>query len=125
MHNFNIDNLPIAMLEVNRNHIITYANKECLKLFGYSKLEGEVLEILIPKELRARHLFLSKKYFENPNLEPLGLGRDFLGLKSDDTTLPVELGLYPLDDGTILVLIVDIRTRIAKTKVVDKAKNIL
>ena len=84
-------------------HIIAI-NPFALKEFGYSEEEEELIgkgvETLIPQRFYDKHIHHGKKYTENPQTRPMGLGMDLYGLRTDGTEFPVEISLTRIIDRT-------------------------
>lgn len=110
-----MDNIPIALLIVRPNHQIITANKQSHALFGYDagELVGQQLEILVPPDVRSRHVKMAEEYWNKPHAQIIGSGRDLQGVKKDGTLIPVEIGLYPYH-GNVMVVVVDITVRHVK-----------
>ena len=88
-----------AMLLVNRQGLITFANGYTGKLFGYQleELQGRPLEVLIPERFRSGHPEKREGFFEAPETRVMGQGRDLFGLRKDGSEFPVEIGLNPIE----------------------------
>ena len=97
---------PDAMVIVDGDARITLVNRQAEQLFGYERDEliGEPVELLLPRRLRDRHLGHRSAYFGNPQVRPMGFGRELFGLRRDGIEFPVEISLSPLrTDGGMLV----------------------
>lgn len=111
-----VEAAPNALLLVNKDGKIAYANLFAEKLFGYSKADliGQGVEILMPERLRLRHPGYIKAFFTSPEARAMGMGRDLFAVRKDGTEFPVEIGLNPLitSEGTmVLAAIIDISER--------------
>lgn len=111
-----VDAAPNALILVNKESKIAYANLHAEKLFKYSKSEliGQGVEILIPDRLRMKHPGFVQYFFTSPQARAMGMGRELFAVKKDGTEFPVEIGLNPLVtiDGTmVLAAIIDITER--------------
>lgn len=62
------------MLIVNETYIIEWSTPEINKLLGYisGELDGKLLSIVIPPELRETHFNHFKKYFSSPEDRNMG-----------------------------------------------------
>jgi PAS domain S-box-containing protein len=102
---------PVPMLMVKEDGKIHIANEACCELFGYEKKDfvGQNLSILLPEKIRARHAEYVKQFFALPRCRKLGTARDLYGVKKDGGVIPLEIGLYPLGEYT-MALVVDITT---------------
>lgn len=102
---------PSAMLMINDAGLITIANTQAEKLFGYSREEllGLSAENLLPERYRT-----PGQPFKSRTSKPLGEGRDFYALQKDGSEIPVEIGINPLQTSEgdfILASIIDISER--------------
>ncbi|MEO6837398.1 MAG: PAS domain-containing sensor histidine kinase [Ginsengibacter sp.] len=89
-------NASLGILVINKSGVIILANNFLLSQFGYSdadELEGEKMEILIPKRYHHQHVIDRSHYMEHPVTRPMGIGRDLFGVKKDGTEMPLEISL--------------------------------
>jgi len=86
-----------AILQINQDFEITFANSAVQRLFGYDKgeLVGNSFKKLFPKELHSRYFDDFKKYFfvDENDREQLGLDNtlEVIGLKKDNESTVYEL----------------------------------
>lgn len=111
-----VESSPAAMVIVNQAGKIDMVNRQLERLFGYSRDEllGQPVDMLIPERLRAGHSDLRASFFAEPQQRLMGEGRDLYGLRKDDSEVPVEIGLNPIEteDGLmVLAAIVDLSER--------------
>ncbi len=101
------DAAPDAMIAVDRDGRIVRANAQAVQLFGYAdeELHGVLIEILIPKSVRAGHENHRNGYITNPRVRPMGAGQELTGLKRNGEVFPVEIALSPINtpDGQMIV----------------------
>jgi two-component system, sensor histidine kinase len=92
---------PDAMLVVDADGVIVYANKQVADLFGCSREEilGRNVECLLPERFRARHVQHRRDFAENERLRPMGVGLELYGRRWDGVEFPVEISLSPLQDS--------------------------
>ena len=133
INGLDINTIPIALcltkrLE-NKDIVIQFANKKFYELFGYTspELEGQKVNSLVPLESRHIHEEHAQKYFDEEAPKPLGLERTFTGLKKDNSTIRLEITLYPLDDSVLViaedVLVKEARKAIAEVRAtIDKLR---
>src|SRR6266540_4299504 len=86
---------PVGVLSVNSAGLISSANEEIERMFGYARHEliGQPVELLIPPRLRVRHAGLRNDYVAMPRKRPMGSHADLVGLRKDGTEFPVVIGL--------------------------------
>ncbi len=101
-----LDSAPDAMVIVNARGEIVLVNTKAEELFGYTRqeLRGQLVELLIPERLRARHVEERARYFADPLARAMGAGRELYGRRKDGTEFPVEASLSPLqtDEGVLV-----------------------
>ena len=111
-----VDAAPNAIILVDSKGVITFMNRHTEILFGYSRKEltGKNISNLLPERFRKQHPELVKGFHSNPEVRPMGSGRDLFALKKDGSEFPIEIGLNPLetDEGKfVLASIIDITER--------------
>ena len=107
---------PNAILAVDSNGDIAYANPQVEATFGYERdeLVGQPLGTVLPERVLVRHLNHRKRYFERPTARPMGIGLDLSGRRRDGTEFPVEISLSPVDTDEgrlVFATVVDITAR--------------
>jgi PAS domain S-box-containing protein len=82
-----------AVLTIDENSTILYANAKVRELFGYSpeELIGQNLAMLIPENLRAHHRAGLKHYRETGKRQIDWEGVELPGLHKDGSQVPVEI----------------------------------
>lgn len=90
-----VESLPVAIVAVDADGMILYANRKLVELFGYGhdELVGATLEVLIPQRLRSIHTQHRRDYDRKPHSRPMGSGMDLLAVRKDGTEFPIEAGL--------------------------------
>ena len=111
-----VESAPNGIVLTAEDGTITLVNSTLEIMFGYGhgELTGRSVEILLPEELRAGHAEQRGAFFSSPTSRPMGSGREFVARRKDGTSIPVEIGLSPLQTSTglqVLATIVDISTR--------------
>jgi PAS domain S-box-containing protein len=112
---------PTAMLMVNQDRIITLANAQTRKLFGYTSQEllGQHVELLVPARFRNKLPRYRNPLHPSPdapdqNLPATGDPRELFGLRKDGSEFPVEVTLNPIqtEEGPmVLSAITDVTER--------------
>jgi len=94
---------PDAIIEVDRQGRIVVLNKVTEQLFGYQREEllGQLVEILIPDNVRAAHHKHRDGYWAHASRRPMGTGLKLEGQRKDGSRFPVEISLSPVqfEDG--------------------------
>jgi PAS domain S-box-containing protein len=90
--------MPDATVVVDGEGKIVLANSHTERLFGYDReeLHGQRLEILLPEQLRDRHVGHRKSFFGDPSIRAMGTGLEFCGRRKDGQEFPVDISLSPL-----------------------------
>ena len=110
------ENSSEGFLITNSKGKIIMANPAATRIFGYqvAELVGNNIEILLPKEIREKHVGLRDSFYQHPQNRSMGTGRDLNGCKKDGSVFPVEISLshYKKDEETfVIAFIVDISLR--------------
>lgn len=107
-----IDGLVEAVIAVNTDGIIEFANQAMVELFGYTKVEliGHNLNILIPDTHRSQHFSFVDQFFKQTSSRRMADGRYLNGRHKNGKLVPIEVSLSPFtfqDKQLVLALIVD------------------
>jgi len=85
---------------------ILIANQAAEAMFGYEadELIGEMVEILVPEAMRAKHEELRSGFQEAPRGRPMVSGLEIYGRHKNGKSFRAEVGLSPIetDDGLII-----------------------
>jgi len=97
-----------SIVMVDQKGVIALVNRQTEELFGWNReqLIGQPVEILIPVELRSRHVAERRAFDRQASRRSMGPGRTGLqARRKDGTELPVEISLNPIEteDGTMVV----------------------
>ena len=84
-----------AVIGIGPDGKIRLVNKAVEIMFGYkpNELMGKELEILIPEEMRQRHVSHRTHFFHDEEPRPLGVGLELKGRKKDGSIFPVEASI--------------------------------
>lgn len=104
---------PYAILVVDGDFRIAFANQRAEKLFGYSRMELAGLDIhaLIPSKYRASHAVHISQYMRRPSSRSIIPRGHLRGQRKDGGEIPLEIGLDPIqtpEGQFILASIMDI-----------------
>jgi PAS domain S-box-containing protein len=96
-----LDSAPDAMIIIDREGCIVFANRQVETLFGHdpASLIGQRVEGLLPERFRGRHAGHRRAYVENTRVRPMGSGLDLFALRKDGSEFPVEISLSPAGDA--------------------------
>ncbi|MDR6560749.1 MULTISPECIES: ATP-binding protein [unclassified Arcicella] len=91
----------IGLIMVDREGKIILSNRFANVIFGYEtgELEGQLLEVLIPHNIREKHRETYENYTHKPQSRPMGIGLDLKARKKDGTLFPVEISLSHFKSG--------------------------
>ena len=92
---------PDAVLVVDAEGAIRYANEQAEELFGWTRaalLELNV-DVLVPEQVRPRHRKLRESYTGSPSIRSVAPVGDLSGLRRDGTEFPAEIKLSPVVVG--------------------------
>jgi PAS domain S-box-containing protein len=117
-----LDSAPDAVVISDEHGRILLVNSQTERLFGYPREElfGRSVELLVPEQFRAQHECHRKEYLANPNVRPMGIGFELLGLHKDGREFPVEISLSALQTPEGLLVCSAIRD-IAERKQAESA----
>ena len=103
---------PDALLAVDPDGIIRFANDTAETLFGYDRgaLAGLALDRLIPDRFRQRHGAHVAHYQQNPERREMGARVvDLFARRADGTEFPAGIRLAPLESGGLPMIAVAVR----------------
>ncbi len=95
---------------------IVTANRALEEMFGWSpgELSGQSVELLLPPELRGRHIDHRTAYFLAPSPRTLGASLSLLGMRKDRSTFPIEISVNHVatqSGGHAIAFVTDISER--------------
>lgn len=102
---------PDAMLIVDGDGIIRFANRQVSALFGYTHDEviGLSVEQLMPERFRNRHVAHRLGFAGALRARPMGEGQALFGQRRDGSEFPVEISLSPFRDSARVLVAAAIR----------------
>ena len=96
-----LDSAPDAMVIVDGEGTILFANQQVSALFGHAAADivGQPIETLIPERFHGRHVGHRESYGSGMKVRPMGTGLGLFALRNDGSEFPVEISLSPVRDG--------------------------
>jgi PAS domain S-box-containing protein len=107
------DASPDAILLVDIEGRISYANSRVTGMFGYAPedLVDEPIEILVPEPYQDEHVAYRNAFLDDPETRPMGVNLDLTARCKDGSTLPVDISLSPIErdgDREVMAVVRDI-----------------
>ncbi len=93
---------PDALIVVDFQGVILFANATSRALFGYSReqLVGQPIDMLVPERFRLRHGAYLAGYLRDPTAREMGARIiDLFARRADGTEFPAGIRLAPIHDG--------------------------
>lgn len=95
-----------AIVVVNDDGCIVYANKQAEQLFAYEsgEMTGKQVEVLMPDMFRDKHEMYRKEFSKSPRSRPLVSGISLKGQRKDGRVFDAEIALTPVetDEGLLV-----------------------
>lgn len=106
-----LDAAPDAMIIIDAEGCVRYANGQASALFGYEHdaIVGHSVEQLMPPRFRSRHILHRQQYERTLRTRAMGEGLQLFGQRRDGSEFPVEISLSPLPDGDRMLVAAAIR----------------
>lgn len=97
-----IDALADGIVLAGEDGRIVLANRRAAAMFGYrpDELAGQLVESLIPADLRDAHRLDRAAYALKPAARPMADRARLVGLRKDATTIPVTITLSPVQTAS-------------------------
>ncbi len=120
--------LPDAILAVDQQGVIRYANRQAGLLFRQepASLVSKPIETLVPEHLRESHISHRAKYNLEPRRRTMGAGFDLSARRADGTMFPVDIILNPLmhlADPMVLAVVRDMTERRAAEDALHRSQE--
>jgi PAS domain S-box-containing protein len=111
-----IESAPDAILIVDHQGKVTFANPQFESVFGYriGEILGQPHDILLPERLREVHAVHRANYRDAPYTRLMGEGLELFGRRKDGSQFPVEIGLSTLQmnqERGVICIVRDISER--------------
>jgi sigma-B regulation protein RsbU (phosphoserine phosphatase) len=106
-----LEHVPDAMIAVDADGRIVFANSQTEKLFGYTSAEllGQSIELLVPDRVRSAHRSSREDFAGSPHVRPMGAERDLCGVRKDGVEVPLDISLSPIQVTTGPLVIAAVR----------------
>lgn len=106
-----LEALPDAVLMVDADGTIVYANGllETLSGYGREELLGQLVEFLVPERFRELHTRHRRGYVATPRARPMGVNLDIYLRRKDRTEFPADIALSPLQTAGGMVVVAALR----------------
>ncbi|WP_158970891.1 response regulator [Paraglaciecola sp. L3A3] len=98
-----IDNIVDGIITISEHGIIESFNPAARKIFGYTDEEviGQNIKILMPEPYQSEHDNYLRNHVTTGEKKVIGIGREFIGLRKNGSTFPMELGVSELEIDNI------------------------
>lgn len=95
------ESMPDGLFVVGPDGRVLRANAQAARMFGYEQAElvGQPIELLVPQQLRDRHVEHRERYSAEPRARPMGIGLELQGRRKDESEFPVDIMLSPIDSA--------------------------
>jgi len=106
------DASPDGIVVVDGRGRISAANPQALRMLGYTldELLGQPVEMVVPPDVRGRHVALRDGFMERPASRPMGADMELKAVRKDGRELPVRVALRSVgtgDDRSVIAVIRD------------------
>lgn len=120
-----LNSAPDATVIVNEKGIIEMINQQVENLFGYQRNElvGQPVEIMIPMDIRSKHIHHRTGFIESPKVRTMGAGIELRAVKKDGTLFPVEISLSPIQTEEGMLVSASIRDISERKKLEDDLRK--
>ena len=117
---------PDAIMQVDAEGKIILLNRVTEDMFGYTRDEllGQPVEVLIPRELHARHVQHRADYRQHPMTRTMGSGLVLEGIRKDGSRFPVEISLSPSESAEGFRVTAIIRDTTERRNAEDRLKRV-
>lgn len=106
-----LESAPDAMIIVDSEGAILFANRQVSALFGYTSAEATALtvEALMPERCRAGHRRHREQFLREHRLRRMDIGLELVARRKDGSEFPVEIALSPVQDCNRVLVAAAIR----------------
>lgn len=120
-----LDAAPDATVIVNEKGVIQMVNQQIENLFGYTRKEitGQPVEILVPLELRSRHIHHRDGFIKEARVRSMGAGIELKAVKKNGVSFPVEISLSPIKTKEGMLVSASVRDISERKKAEEKLRK--
>jgi PAS domain S-box-containing protein len=123
-----VDSASDAILIVDHQGLITFANRQVKNIFGYQigEILGQPHDILLPDRFRDIHARHRAAYHGKPDTRHMAAGREIFGLHKNGSEFPVEVGLSLFNAETnpqVISIVRDISERKRSEEALRKSEE--
>lgn len=88
---------PDGIVCVDAEGTIVTVNAQLTEMFGFTRedLVGARVEMLLPEDVRSRHVGLRSSFLRAPQVRTMGTGLPLRGRRKDGSVFPIEVSLAP------------------------------
>jgi PAS domain S-box-containing protein len=85
----------LGIIISNEHGVIQKSNPHASRIFGYDhgELIGQLVEVLIPPQIREKHITYRQNYNKNPHPRGMGSNLNLMAVKKNGEQFPVEISL--------------------------------
>lgn len=97
-----LEEAPLAVLVVNGDGKIMFANRMAVTLFGYARAEfvGKEIHFLVPDDRRPKHANFVSGWFKHPKARPMGADLGIAGRNKNGDLINLDIQLSPVETDT-------------------------
>ncbi len=119
------DASPVGVVVVDASGAIQLINQQILELLGYSKEElvGQPVEIIIPVDVRDRHVGLRTEFMNSPITRVMGERSDIRAKHKNGEEIPVEVGLKVCHVNETISIVATINNITARKRAEEAARE--
>lgn len=122
-----LDAAPDGTVIVDEHGYIKLVNRQIENIFGYNRDEliDQPVEILIPRDVREKHIHHRADFFKAAGVRPMGVGLELHAVKKDGTSFPVEISLSPIQTQEGMLVSAAVRDITGRKKAEQKFRTLL
>jgi PAS domain S-box-containing protein len=123
-----LENAVDAIISIDEDGSILTFNPAAVSMFGYTldEVEGKNIKMLMPSPYHENHDTYLSNYRTTGSKKIIGIGREVIGKRKDDSTFPMELSVSEIISGekrNFTGIVRDITERKAAEEEILKAKE--